>query len=236
MTLIQGWKERVKIASGRADQGSAHRAVMVGKAMHDAGMWDSSTQELLLHDPYRLHDQEVFGVRETPVTALVLGRDYEVVPATPFSADYAWMNEPVPGVIACAAQEAPSYSADVEPESDYVDEWLQPALNDAIDETVLLSSLPSTYNPNNNRAALREIEEGEWDASLPADELAIAVDRIDELMTRNAELERRLAQMCERIAGIASAYDGWNNHRGDFAYVLKLGSAIDTALELIAER
>jgi len=92
--LIQGWKERVKIASGRNDMGAAHRAMQLGKLMHDAGMWDSSTEELWLHHPYDLHNN-VFGFIEMPVTEFIKNFNYFLMPATPFSSNNAWMNEPV---------------------------------------------------------------------------------------------------------------------------------------------
>jgi hypothetical protein len=98
MTLIQGWTNRIKIASGHSDRGGQYRAMQVGRAMHDAGMWDSSTQDLMLHDPYNLHTQ-IFGIAERPVKTLELGKEYELLPATPFSSEYAWMNEPVPGTV-----------------------------------------------------------------------------------------------------------------------------------------
>ena len=68
------------IGSGPSNEGTWHRAVMVAKALHDAGRWDGEAT-LTLHDPYRLH-QRMFGIERIPASALIESQDFEIYERT----------------------------------------------------------------------------------------------------------------------------------------------------------
>jgi len=66
----------ITIGSGPSNEGVWHRAVMVAKALHDAGRWDGEAT-LTLHKPYQLH-QRLFGIERVPASALIKGQDFEI--------------------------------------------------------------------------------------------------------------------------------------------------------------
>lgn len=93
--------------------------------------------------------------------------------------------------------------------SDDLTEWIDPALDKALDaldtdETVLLSSLPSTYNPESNAEALAELDAGEAFENA----LTVAAERIDDLQQREAALS-------QSALDLLSAWDFYTSHSGD---------------------
>lgn len=64
----------IKIGTGHNDEGAWHRAVLIAKALYEAGRWDG-VEEITINNPYDVHGR-LMGVE--PVTAhdLQLGVDY----------------------------------------------------------------------------------------------------------------------------------------------------------------
>lgn len=62
--------------TGRIDAGAWCRALDLAREMFAAGMWNGADL-LVIHNPYELHGR-VKGVERLPVTALQVGRDFDM--------------------------------------------------------------------------------------------------------------------------------------------------------------
>lgn len=72
--MPDGWQQRLKIASGRNDEGAYHRMIHMGHDLFLVGKWDGQ-REIWFHDPYTLHGS-VYGIERLPIENLVEGEDY----------------------------------------------------------------------------------------------------------------------------------------------------------------
>lgn len=72
--MPDGWQQRLKIASGRNDEGAYHRMIHMGHDLFLVGKWDGK-REIWFHDPYTLHGS-VYGIERLPIEELVEGEDY----------------------------------------------------------------------------------------------------------------------------------------------------------------
>ncbi len=73
--------DAVKINAEPWDQGAWHRAIEVARKLRAADLWDGQSLLSFNTNVYELHDR-LFGVKREPVTSLVKGRDYTIVPTT----------------------------------------------------------------------------------------------------------------------------------------------------------
>jgi hypothetical protein len=80
-TPVEISSTNIKIEGGRIDAGARNRALLVAKALHNAGLWDG-VEEITINNPYRAYDlmaaptEGIAGVNAQPAHDLILGIDY----------------------------------------------------------------------------------------------------------------------------------------------------------------
>lgn len=73
----------LKVAGTRTDQGGFDRALAVAREFVLDGIWDGFSCDLVIIDPYTVHDRLVFGLVPVSPLALELGVHFNFSPAVP---------------------------------------------------------------------------------------------------------------------------------------------------------
>lgn len=72
----------LKVKDGR-NQGGFDRALAVAREFVIDGIWDGFSCDLVIIDPYTVHDRLVFGLRPVSPLALEVGKHFDLLPALP---------------------------------------------------------------------------------------------------------------------------------------------------------